>query len=161
MPIRSACANPETIQDAIVAAEDRFWDGLELMILGRLWGGVYLMGYSSEMYLKTASCMLEGATTPSDILCAFFAPSRNWTSTHPESYHSIRYWTEVLCTKRPRFRSPFNRDFENALRTHSSVIYNSWCAGMRYRRAVVSLNEATAVHESSTWLMNNFNRLWS
>lgn len=55
MSLRSRLeSQPETIQEFELAAEERYYEGLELMVSGRSGGGVYLMGYVGEMILKVA-----------------------------------------------------------------------------------------------------------
>ena len=36
---------PETVRELELAAEGKYWEGLELMALGRRGAGIYLMGY--------------------------------------------------------------------------------------------------------------------
>ena len=40
---------PETIQEFDLAAEERYWTGLDLMTRGESTAGIYFMGYAAEM----------------------------------------------------------------------------------------------------------------
>ena len=47
-------STPETVQDFELAAEQRFWDGMQLLVSGHLFAGIYLLGYTAEILLKLA-----------------------------------------------------------------------------------------------------------
>ena len=55
---------PETVQEFELAAEDRYWAGMELMTRGDGATGIYLMGYVAEMLLKNSYFLLNIQTTP-------------------------------------------------------------------------------------------------
>jgi len=166
MPLRGFLnSHAETIGRAIQAADDRFWDGLELMMQGRQWGGVYVMGYAAEIYLKCACFILDGASL-SDEVDPYLNPAKSWGKSYfpgvsHEAYHSIRFWAELLCSKRKHSGRAFEPGFEALLRSCASKIYDEWWVEMRYHYATVSLAEVTELHESSTWIKDHFSELWS
>ena len=54
----------ETIQEFELAAEERYWAGLELMTRGDALTGIYILGYVAEMLLKNSYFLLSVATRP-------------------------------------------------------------------------------------------------
>ena len=101
MPLRALFdSTPETIQDLVLAAELRYWDGLELMVQRRLDAGVYLMGYTAEMLLKTACFFVDGAR-PGEAAQPRLAPTRRlgraiFPAVPDESFHSLSFWAAAL-----------------------------------------------------------------
>lgn len=56
------------------AAEQRYWEGVELLVQGRS-GGVYILGYAAEMWLKLAFFRRQGAL-PSDVAKPWLGPAK-------------------------------------------------------------------------------------
>ena len=128
---------PETLQDFELAAQDRYWEGLELLLAGRDAGGVYLLGYTAEMLLKLASLRLE-SVRPNDQVKPRLAPVRNWMrQTCPgieyEGFHSLVFWATYLRTKRRQQGRPLDPLTESQLAQRTRRLYSVWAVEMRYR----------------------------
>jgi hypothetical protein len=50
----------ETVQDQVLAAEERYWDAYELAVQGRPFAEIYLAGFTAECLLKTAAFASTG-----------------------------------------------------------------------------------------------------
>jgi len=88
-------SHPETVQDLDLAAEERYWEGLELMADGHTGAGIYLMGYAAEMKLKVAYSRLQGASPGADAR-SYIVPARRRAPTlipgiQDETSHSVRF----------------------------------------------------------------------
>jgi hypothetical protein len=42
------------------AADQRYWDSVELALSGRRYGAIYMLGYTAEIYLKLAALRSDG-----------------------------------------------------------------------------------------------------
>ena len=92
---------PETIQEFDLAAEERYWTGLDLMTRGESTAGIYFMGYAAEMLLKNSYFLLDKSTTPAfpvgtqlglaKLAAATFLPGRPF-----KNYHDLLFWSELL-----------------------------------------------------------------
>lgn len=126
MPV-NVLANPETLQDFELAAQDRYWEGLELLLAGRDAGGVYLLGYTAEMLLKLASFRLE-SVKPTDTIKPRLAPVRNWMKqTCPgidyEGFDSLVFWATYLRAKRRQQGRPLDPLTESQLAQRTRRLY--------------------------------------
>src|SRR2546422_480061 len=107
MPLRWRLQQqPETLNEFERAAEGRYWEGLELMACGRGFGGVYLMGYAAEMWLKYAFFRFRGVGLAQPI-AGFLGPishgqAPNLPNVPRESLHSLWFWTMFLRGERRR-----------------------------------------------------------
>jgi hypothetical protein len=96
--------NPETINELVLAAEERYWDAYELAVQGRAFAAIYFAGFAAEMLLKVAGFRFDGAL-PGDPIQPRLGPAKTYGSiqfpTIPhESYHSLRFWRAFLEHKR-------------------------------------------------------------
>lgn len=78
---------PETIGGFETAAEERYWDGIEMLTSPgpHRAAGIYLIGYAAEMLLKTASFRFNGST-PADASSVYDDVS--WIRAHHTSLWS-------------------------------------------------------------------------
>ena len=158
---------PETLQDFGLAEEERYWEGLELMVAGRLGAGIYLMGFAAEMLLKAACFRINGAN-PRDLTRPMLGPARTEGRAHfpaidHESYHSLLFWGELLLSRRRRHGglAPFSPAFRNTFTHCVHSVYSIWWIEMRYRPDQASVADAGQVYEHVSWLRNNHLSLWS
>ena len=165
MPLRQRLSTqPETVQDFDLAAEQKYWEGIELLATGNRGAGIYLMGYTAEMLLKNACFRLE-TVRPTAPVASLLGPARNWMKARLptiacESYHSVWFWTHLLRQKR-RFQGramPAPLDWELVRRVRR--IYQIWWVEMRYRPDQAYANEAQAVYDDVTWLRDHYVALW-
>ncbi|HWL94516.1 MAG TPA: hypothetical protein VNT79_13405 [Phycisphaerae bacterium] len=62
MPLRyRILSTPETVQDLVLASDQKYWEGIELLLAGRRGAGIYLLGFAAEMILKAAVFRIDGA----------------------------------------------------------------------------------------------------
>ena len=163
MPV-NALTNPETLQDFELAAQDRYWEGLELMVAGREPGGVYLLGYTAEMLLKLASFRLE-SVRPTDPVKPRLAPVRQWMKqTCPgidsEGFHSLVFWATYLRTKRRQQGRPLDPLTESQLAERTRCLYAVWTVEMRYRSLRRPASDWRSAYDSVEWIRENYLRLW-
>jgi hypothetical protein len=160
MPLRHRLlANPESVQDMIVASEARYWEGVELFVSGSSAGGIYLMGYVAEMILKTGTVLLDGAR-PTDLIGPRLPPTRVWAKKHlpglvDENYHSVWFWTHVLRQKRRIANKPFPAPIDSALVQRMRRLHGIWLVSMRYQPDRSLPMEARSVYDDATWLRDH------
>src|SRR5258708_36523023 len=96
MALRSLVkASPETLSDMLLAAEDRYQEGEDLLVQQRFDGSVYLFGYSCEMWLKAACLRLRGLGPTASVKSALPA-LKTWMKYKApavsfENYHDLSY----------------------------------------------------------------------
>lgn len=156
--------HPETIQEFDIAAEARYYDGLELMAAGRTGAGIYLVGYAAEMLLKCAYFLLTGAS-PGDPVAPRLVPARSRgrflvPGVPDEQFHSLRFWSLLLLNER-RWR---NRPVPDLLGAQfcqrARRLYQNWWIGIRYRRDLSVPRHAETVYDDVSWLRSRFVFLW-
>ena len=166
-PLRSRLeAEHQTIQQMELAADDRYWEGRALMTTpGREGGGVYLFGYVAEMLLKTAYFRFDGAA-PADLVPPRLAPACNKRGAlniylSHESYHSLRFWEELLVRLRHYRRCRMGGDLETQLKWRVRRLHRTWWVEMRYLADQAEPGDATDVFDDVTWLRDHHSLLWS
>jgi hypothetical protein len=160
-----ATAQLETVQDLVLAAEHRYWEGLELMVHEQPYAGIYLMGYAAEMLLKTACFFFDGAR-PVDPAQARLAPIRRLGRHHlpgvpDDHFHSLTFWTEALALTRHLADRPLDPDLLAGLRACAARIGTNWWVEMRYRPAQGAAPHGLAVYTDVSWIRLNHHALWS
>lgn len=155
----------ETLNDFELAAEVRYWEGLELMIAGENAGGVYLIGYSAEMWLKYACFRFDGVR-PGDYVDARPAAVQNrWRrvlpAARPENGHSLLFWMEMLRNVRATAGHPLPHAFDTQLVRWTNTVYQNWWFNMRYFGDPVPQTEAIDVYCGVNWLRDHRTQLWS
>lgn len=164
MPLRYRLqAEPETVQDLEIACEQRYWEGLELLVAGYRGAGIYLLGYAAEMILKQACFLVDGAR-PFDHVASRLAPVASWARHHlpglqHEHYHSLRFWAAVLQVKRQLGGQPLEAPLRDRLRQRTNRIFGIWTVAMRYRPDRSLPREARAVYDDVTWLRDHRHQL--
>lgn len=165
MPLRQRLeAIPETIQEFEFAAREKAQEGRALISAGYNGAGIYLLGFSAEMLLKTAYFRCTGAGWFDRIqprLGLALTAARILVPYVPhESYHSLRFWASLLReTRRHRHKAlPPLLDAQFVSRTRR-LHQNCWI-GLRYRRDQATLLEAATVQEDVAWLQRNYLSLW-
>jgi len=162
----------ETVQDLILAAEERYWEALELMVQGHPFVGIYLAGYTAEMLLKTAAFRFDGAR-PGDFVAPRLAPAKHYgNSFFPhvafESAHSLRFWAAFLEQKRAAAGNPLPNSLAIELNQRVDRMHTTWWVSMRYRSAAVASTVSTAIQAETIdllddvdWLRKHNTDLWS
>jgi hypothetical protein len=152
----------ETVQELELAAEARYWEGLELMALGRRGAGIYLMGYAAEMHLELACFRLMGAAAPDPVTplrASACRRAKQWGVTCPdEGCHSLMFWFALVERQRADLGKPcLAVDFGRCVER----LYRSWWVEMRYRSDVATDADASRVFEDVSWLAHNYADMWS
>jgi hypothetical protein len=147
-----------------LAAEDRYWEGVELLIAGRSGGGVYVLGYAAEIFLKIACFRLE-PVRPTDLAGPFFGPARKWMEIHSptvdrEKYHSLLFWSTYLRDKRRWQGRPLPMPVDWQLVRRARRLYRTWWVEMRYRQDRAQAIDARIVYDDVTWLRDHYHDLW-
>ena len=157
---------PETIQEFNAAAEDRFWDGVSLLVDGRYDGGIYLLGYVAEMLLKSAYFSFRGEALTVEVwplLNPAWRRGADWFpgsfSANNPDYHNLNFWSRVLAEERRRAGQSLPFHLHNEYVVHTSRLSMTWWVEMRYRRGVAGQTDAEGMLESVTWLRHHYIRL--
>jgi hypothetical protein len=162
---RQILSSTERMTDIVQSAEHRFREGESLLRVGHFDGAVYLLGLSSEMYLKLAVFRYLGSR-PLTAIASLFGPARAWMHTNaphidPESFHSLRFWAEYLIRIRSARHQPLSISLTGDLRHHVvNRLFEDWKIEMRYRAPLVSNRHATRVYNDASWLRTHWNHLW-
>ncbi len=151
----------ETIQEFELAAEERYWTGLELMTRGEGAAGIYLLGYTAEMLLKNSYFLLDKSTTPTfpvgsqlaqaKLASSLFLPGRPF-----KNYHDLISWANLLIEKRRQEARPLPPNVELALAQHTQRLADNWFVELRYRAAQATASEVNAVYEDVTWIRSYY-----
>lgn len=157
MPLRHRItAVPESVQDLVIASEEKYWEGIELLADGRPGAGIYLLGYTVEMILKCA-CFLTDGARPGDLVAPRLGPIRYWARQQLplvpcESYHSLWFWILVLRRKRDLARRPFAEPVARSIMQRVRRVYGIWVVSMRYKPDQALQREAETVYDDVTWI---------
>ena len=154
----------ETLQLVDMAARQRYWEGLVLMVAGRLGAGIYIMGYCAEMLLKAAYFRVVGEK-PGSPVPSMLSSARKWSTrflpTVPrEQYHSVWFWCQLVRRRRRWRGDPLDRTLDNALVRCARRLYTIWWVEARYRPDQARDQHASAVLDDVSWLYRNHVRLW-
>ena len=152
---------PETIQEFELAAEERYWTGLELMTRGEGAAGIYLLGYVAEMLLKNSYFLLDKLTTPTfpigtqlgqaKLALSTFIPGRSF-----KNYHDLIFWVDLLVEKRRQEARPLPTTVEVELMQHTRRLADNWFVELRYRAAQATAFEVNSVYEDVTWIRSHY-----
>jgi hypothetical protein len=157
-------SNLETLLDFVVAAEEKYWEGVELATCNRNAASIYLLGYAAEMYLKVAAFRVDGAA-PLDLVSPKLLPVRRWMAANQpgvehEGYHSVIFWMEYLRSRRSSRGVPLARNLDGSLVHHVKRIYSIWWVEMRYRPDQASAEETDRLIKDVSWLRSNQQTIW-
>lgn len=154
----------ESLQELELAAGDRYWEGVELLAAGRFGGGIYVLGYVAEIYLKLACFRLE-RVRPTDPVGPFFGPARTWMNLRcagvdRESYHSLLFWLTYLRDKRRFQGRALTGPLDWELVRRARRLYRRWWVEMRYRRDRAQPIDGQIVYDDVTWFRDHYLLLW-
>lgn len=152
---------PETVQEFELAAEERYWTGMDLMTRGHGATGIYLMGYVAEMLLKNSYFLLDIRTTPSFPVGSQLGQAKlAMASLFPlyqfKGYHDLMFWTGLLAEKRRQEGRPLLPNVEIVLIQHVQRLSDNWFVELRYRAAQATTTEINEVYEDVTWIRSHY-----
>ncbi|MEW6249141.1 MAG: hypothetical protein AB1716_00715 [Planctomycetota bacterium] len=121
--------------------------------------GVYLLGFSVEIILKTACFLVDGAR-PADHVHARLEPIRSWArrllpNIDYERYHSLWFWAHVLRRKRALLGRSWPWAFDAGLFQRIHRVYGIWTVNIRYRPDEALPREADSVFRDATWIRDH------
>jgi hypothetical protein len=161
--VRHAIRNSEdTLQDYELAAEERYWDACELLVNGRAWGGLYLLGYTVEMLLK-AACFRVDRLRPNDpVSLGTIRPwhKKYFPTVDLDGFHSLRFWCLLLRRKRRMRGVAFASEFDDTLVRRTRRLHSAWCVEMRYRSGVLSPALVSDLLDDASWVRLHRAQLW-
>jgi hypothetical protein len=164
MPLRYAILHPETLQSFMLAADERYFDATELLVLGRTTGAVYLVGYVAEMLLKHAALRL-GNVRPGDEVGALMGPAMKWArrllpTIDPEGKHSLWFWAHFVRRKRREQGRALDHRIDAELVRRMRRLHGNWMFNLRYCDVAASAVEAKTAFEDVSWLRKHNASLW-
>lgn len=172
MPLRPLLESAgETVQDLVLAADERFWEGWELAVQGQYFACIYLTGYSAEMLLKVAAFRFDGAL-PGDPVVPRLQPAKAYgyqylPAVPDKSPRSLHFWAAYLERKRVDAGQPIPAALHVDLMLRVDRMHEGWWVSMRYRSSadptIASLSiqtEALTLLEDVEWLRRNHSDLW-
>ncbi len=123
MPLRQRLETvPETVQEFDLAAREKYREGEVLLASGHRGAGVYLLGYSAEMLLKSAYFrFVKSQIGLRKVTSTITGPmlrnaAREGIRLHirydPESYHSLLFWGLLLSAIRKDQADPLPGEIE-------------------------------------------------
>ena len=158
-------SNPETLQDFDLAAEEKYWEGFELLAAGHHGCGIYILGYAAEMILKHAAFRVQGHRPGVGLIGLLVPAKRYMKSRRPgvldESFHSLWFWMHYLRSQRRDSGKLFASDLDAELVRRVRRLYHIWWVEMRYRPDQASAREAQMLYNDVSWLRANRISLWS
>ena len=165
MPLRNLIrSSPETLSDMLLAAEDRYRDAEELLVQERFDGCVYLLGYASEMWLKSA-CLRLQSHRPSVQVKAALPPLKSYmklTAAHVPftDYHDMAFF--AACIAHLRIQQGRALPVAVARELQSRVVnglHPEWMVDMRYRRCGLTAADAWSALLNAWWVKTNWSSL--
>ena len=156
-------SSPETLQDFEIAANEKYWEAMELMLAGQKAAGIYLMGYVAEMRLKLAYFRIIGERLTTEVrpLLGPVRTEAGQLGLDPENYHSLRLWSELLIKRRTALgKTSASGELEKTLRGVANTLYDLWWVEMRYRPDSATEDEMNLVFDGVSWLDRNYMSLW-
>jgi hypothetical protein len=165
MPLRSFVrASPETLSDLLLAAEDRYLDGEDLLLQQRFDGCVYLFGYAAEMWLKAACILLRGHG-PTTGVNGVLPTLKSWMKLNVPhvpfvDYHDLTYFVECAAQLRASQGRPLPFSPQSELRTRIATgLGAEWIVDMRYRRSALAASDAWNALHNVWWMKTNWTNL--
>jgi hypothetical protein len=149
-----------TLQDYFLAASERMHDGLALLVEGQLHGGVYLLGYGAEMWLKTGYFKLRGARI-TDIVTITTAKAdaqaHGWASSKTTG-HDLDWWLRGIVYQRGVRGLP---SLAATWTPTVTTIASKWSVEMRYLAAQRTEADAIDILTRVSWIEKHHADLWS
>ena len=154
----------ETVQEFDLAAAQKYKEGAALVASGYGGAGIYLLGYSAEMLLKSAYFRYTGASWADRVgprLGPALAAGKILIPLIPhEGYHSLRFWALLLRETRRFQRRPLPPLLNAQFVSRTRRLHQSCWIGARYRRDQATGLEAATVQDDAAWLQRNYQALW-
>jgi hypothetical protein len=146
-----------------LAALQRYEDAHALRLSGRYGAAVYLVGYTTEMFLKCAYFRAIGAQG-TDRVVPMLDPARRAAHVlcpqiSPEHYHNLLFWGTLL-RRRRRGRNPMPHELDSQLAQRVRRVHQLWWIEMRYRQDLASARDARVAMDDALWLRENYASLW-
>jgi len=147
------------------AAEERFWDGLTLLLSeeNRGTGGIYLLGYTAEILLKTAFFRFIGIAGTEDLWIkgGGFDTAKTHSGWKGKNLHDLLGWIDLLIDERTTAGKPLNPVIAGQADLHVKLVNNHWREILRYKYTDASDNEIAEVYQGVEWIRDNHHLLWS
>lgn len=167
--MRALLPQHDSIQEFEQARHDRLYDGLTLWSEGHDHspaGAVYLLGYTVEMALKCAyfrvlKLPISDPITGSELKTARGKAAVFGITAPPESYHSVRFWCELLREQRRSDNMPLEASLDQELVAETAAVYDRWSVEMRYKASYTALGTLSRVLQAAEWFELNYVRLYS
>lgn len=164
--MRSLMPTFDCIQEFEQAKADRLWDGMSLWLASREPGAVYVLGYAAEMAVKSAYFRLSGFTIVQpigrhELNTARARASTLGVSAHWESFHSLRFWRDLLVAHRHAVARPLSSSVEASLRAAVDTIYDRWWIEMRYKRGYSTRTDLEQIAAAVDWIDKNYTTLYT
>ena len=165
MPLRQRLEIvPETVQEFEFSSREKAQEGEVLIAGGYNGAGIYLLGYSAEMMLKTAYFRFTGASWSDRIQprlgSALTAARILVPHVAHESYHSLKFWSLLLRETRRYRHKALTPLLDAQFISRTRRLHQNCWIGLRYRRDQATMLEAITVQEDVTWLQRNYLSLW-
>ena len=165
MPLRAIIkSSPETISDMILAADDRYLEAEELLLLHQYDGSVYLFGYAAEMWLK-AACFRMRAIGPNEHVKEALGPLKQWMKQSAPTvqftdFHDLSFYANCIWELRAAQGRPLSIVLSTEMRVRIVAgLYEEWIVDMRYRRAGLVVDDAWNAMQSAWWMKTNWTDL--
>jgi len=159
---RLALAEPfETWPLMELAAEQRYWDGLNLAMgeKGCETGALYLLGYVAEMLLKTAYFRIN-SISPSDNIAPHLRTANQHSRWRGGNLHNLRSWFYLLDDVRTYRGNPWSPVLVATVERHVLTVDAHWRESLRYTSVAANDAELEETFASVDWLLANYNVLW-
>ncbi len=165
MPLRLR-AEPETVQEFELSAEEKYIAGLELMTRGHFGTGIYIMGYAAEMLLKNVYFLLDQNTRPTFPVGSALRQAQREAAQvirwyRFQDYHDLRFWAFLIAAKRHQegreLPALVGLPFMNCV----TRLYDNWWVALRYQQDRASTSEANEVYEDVTWIRDHYAALYT
>jgi hypothetical protein len=118
------------------------------------------------MSLKSAYFRFRGhhAATPIDRNTLQTSAARArvlGVATPPESFHSLRFWRDLLVEERNRAARSLDPAVQAELHHHVEALYSRWTVHMRYQAPVTSMVDVELAAGAAEWIDRNHRTLYT
>ena len=166
---------PDSIDEFVAAACERYSDGIALAAQARRTGAIYLFGYSAEMVMKAAYFRAIGVSARTKLeMGSHLWPAVtqakqlgvNWPKHH--NLHYVQGWAELLVvtqknlltTSQPPLVSAYaDPSFGQRVTFHATTVQTLWTESLRYHKNRAYEFELRRMQSSVSWLMTSLPQL--
>jgi len=167
--MRALLPTHDSIQEFEKARHERLWDGMTLWVEGHresAAGAAYLLGYFVEMALKCAYFWVLGlrisdSVTGQELQVARAKAKLLGVTTPAESYHSVRFWADLLRTHRRAANDPLAPTLEQRLVAEADIVYDRWWVEMRYKANRTTAPGLERLLEAAEWFDRAYSELYT